>query len=68
MGNSVFACQGGRANGMTAGMLVSRFTPPLPVGIVPPPPPLGTVPVDVDEEIYLVDLAILSIVVLVSWI
>ena len=52
---------------MTAGILGAGLTPPPPVGTVPPLPPLGAVPVEVDKEIDLVEVAILSVGNLGSW-
>ena len=51
---------------MTAGIFGNGLTPSPPAGTVPPPPLLRLVPVEVDEEIDLVDLAIMSVVALVS--
>ena len=53
---------------MTSGMLGSGLTHPPPIGTVPPPSPMGVVPVGVDEEIDLVDLSILGLFALGSWI
>ena len=59
MGTAALAFLGVRANGMNFGMLGSRLTPPSPFSTVPHPLPLEVVPMEVDEEIDLVDLAIL---------
>ena len=67
MWTPVLACLGVRAKWVTAGMLSSGLTPPLPDGTILPPPPLGVVPVDIDKEIDLVDLAIFCVAALESW-
>ena len=61
MGTAVLACPGVRANGIADGTFGAGLNHPPPAGTVPPPPPLGVVPVDVEEEMDLVDLAILSV-------
>ena len=62
MGTAALACPVIRADGMGAGTFGARFTPPPPSpGTVPPPPPMEIMPVDVEEDMDLVDLAILSL-------
>ena len=66
MGTVTLAFPGVRVNGMAAGILGAVFTTPNPVGTVTTPPPPRAVPVEVYEEMDLVDLAIFSVVALVS--
>ena len=67
MGTDKLACQGFRANGISAGTFGARLNLAPPSGTVPPPPPMSVVTVAVEEAIGLVDLAILTVVTLVSW-
>ena len=67
MGTDTQACPGVRANGIAAGTFSARLNPAPPSGTVPPPPPMSVVPVAVEEAMGLVDLAVLSVVTLVSW-
>ena len=74
MGTVTLAYPGVRLNGVTARMLGSVLNPPPPVVAVPPPigavplpPPLGAAPAEVDAEIDLFDLDILSVVAMGIW-
>ena len=47
MGTDKLACQGFRANGISAGTFGARLNLAPPSGTVPPPPPMSDVPVAV---------------------
>ena len=67
MGTAVLAFPVVRGDGVISGMLVSGLNNPHHIGIVPPLSPLVYMLVEIDEEIYLVYLVILSVVALGSW-
>ena len=60
------ACTGVREYGIYAGTFGDGLIPPSPSVTVSPPPLLGVVPVEVEGEIDLVYLTILSVVTLES--
>ena len=66
MGTTTLACPVVRENGIDAGTFGSRLDPPPPAGTIPPPPSKKVMPVAVEEERDLSDLAILSVVTLES--
>ena len=58
---ATLACPIFRVNGIAAGISGDKLTPSPPSGTFTPPHPLGVVPVEADEEIDIVDLAVLSV-------
>ena len=73
MGTVALSCPAVMENGTGAGTFGAIFNPPPPPppspdGTVPPLSPIEFIPVDVEEDMDLVDLAILSVVNLGSWI
>ena len=70
MGTVALACPAVMENGTGAGTFGAIFNPPPPPspdGTVTPLSPMEFIPVDVEEDMDLVDLAILSVVNLGSW-